>query len=71
MIEPRVQFGISVGSDSIGAFGGHGDVGFVARNTFEVLSMDNGHWNGTLNQQIFNLAVVSVPSDLPIFPEEC
>ena len=70
MIEPRAQFGMSVGDGSIGMFGGHGEPGETPwKSTFEIFT--DVHWNGTLNQAIFNLAAVSVSSDLPIFPDDC
>ena len=71
----RAQFGLSVGASTLGAFGGHGHDGIVAIDTYEIYdSYEGSEWsmgNSTLDQSIFNQAIVSVSSDLPIFPEEC
>ena len=75
MNQERAQFGLSVGEASLGAFGGHGQDGTVSMDTYEIYNAYEGpEWklaNSTLDQSIFNLAMVSLPSDLPIFPEEC
>ena len=75
MNEQRAQFGLSVGASTLGAFGGHGHDGIVAVDSYEIYDAYEGsEWsigNSTLHQSIFNLAMVSVSSDLPIFPEEC
>ena len=75
MNEQRAQFGLSVGSTTLGAFGGHGHYGVVAMDTYEIYdSYEGSEWslgNSTLYHSIFNLAIVSLSSELPIFPEEC
>ena len=75
MNEDRSHFELSVGPSSLGAFGGHGKDGIVAMDSCELYDAYEGSdWkfgNSTLDQSIFNLATVSVSSDLPIFPDGC
>ena len=74
MNEKRAQFALSSGQTTLGAFGGHGHNGPVATDTYEFYAYEELDWkleNATLEQSIFNVAVVSVSSELPIFPDDC